>query len=157
MSDARGVFTLGGDTHQSYEVDARSLPVGWLIASTIVPGSTRGIAAVAVSPLTVRLAVDEADTARVARAEVARVTVSLRDESGREWLGRRLSDSTLVFDALPPGRYQPVVDASATTSQLRVAGEPGVITIASGRIPPEVRLVLRARPLRFSNPNRGGA
>ena len=155
VSDARGAFTLGGDEHQPYEIDARSFPVGWLIASTIVPGTTREIAAVAVSPLTVRIAVDVADTARVARAEVSRVTASVRDESGREWLGRRVSDSTLVFDALPPGRYQLLVDASATSEPLRIPRDFEVITVAGGRVTPEVRVLLRARPLRFSNPKRG--
>lgn len=157
VSDARGDFTLGGDEQQPYEVDARSFPVGWLIASTLVPGTTREIAAVAVAPLTVRIAVADADTARVARAEVGRVNVSVRDESGREWLGRRVSDSTLVFDALPPGRYQPMVDVSGTREPLRLAGDPGVITVSSGRPPPEVLVLLRARPLRFSNPPRGGS
>jgi hypothetical protein len=157
VSDAHGDFTLGGDEQQPYEIDARSFPVGWLIASTLVPGTTREIAAVAVAPLSVRIAIDDADTARVARAEVGRVNVSVRDESGREWLGRRVSDSTLVFDALPPGRYQPMVDVSATREPLRLAADPGVITVSSGRTPAEVLLVLRARPLRFSNPPRGGS
>jgi hypothetical protein len=155
VSDARGAFALGGDEHQPYEIDARSFPVGWLIASTIVPGATREIAAVAVSPLTVRIAVDSPDTARVARSEVSRVTASVRDASGREWLGRRVSESTLVFDALPPGRYQPIVDASATSEPLRIAGDLDVITVVGGRATPEVRVLLRARPLRFSNPKRG--
>jgi hypothetical protein len=152
ISDHRGTFMLDGDAREPYEVDARSLPLGWLTSSAIVPGGTREIAAIAVSPLRVQLSLDDADTARVARSELARLTLTVRDEAGREWVSRRLSDSLAVFDALPPGRYSLHVDTSLSSEPLRPAGDPGPITISGGAAPSPVRLVMRARQLRFTNP-----
>jgi hypothetical protein len=156
VSDSRGVFSLGGDERQPYQVDARSFPLGWLAASTTVPGATREIAAIAVSPLTVHTGLDGGDTSRVPRSELARLRIAARDESGHEWLSRRTSDTTVVFDALPPGRYSVVIDASEASEPLRPVTDPGVVVISSGRATATVRIVMRARALRFSNPRRGG-
>jgi hypothetical protein len=155
ISDRRGTFMLEGDAREPYEVDARSLPLGWLTSSAIVPGGTREIAAIAVSPLRVQLLLDDADTARVPRSELARLTLTVRDEAGREWVSRRISDSLAVFDALPPGRYLLHGDASLSSEPLRPAADPGLITMSGGATPAPVRLVMRARQLRFTNPRRG--
>jgi hypothetical protein len=157
VTDRGGTFTLDGDPREPYEVDTRSFPLGWLAPSSSVPGGTREIAAVSVSPLRVYLARDDADTARVSRAELGRVVIVARDAAGREWMSRRTSDTTVVFDALPPGQYTIGVDASAASEPLRATVEPGSISLTSGRAPPPVRVVMRARQLRFSNQRRSGS
>jgi hypothetical protein len=151
VTDSRGAFLLEGNEHEPFEVDARSLPLGWILPSTVVPAGTRQLGAVPVSSLTVTLALDAADTARVPRAELAHLVVIARDSTGREWMSRSTSDSTVVFDALPPGAYSVVIDASATREPLRPVDALRPVIVTTGRALPPLRVVLRARPLRFSS------
>jgi hypothetical protein len=155
VTDGRGAFILAGNERESFEVDARSLPMGWILPSTAVPAGTRQLGAVSVSPLTVLLALDAADTARVPRAELANLMVIARDSTGREWMSRRTSDTTVVFDALPPGSYLVDIEASAAREPLRPVDEQRPVIVTTGRALPPLRVVLRARQLRFSGPRRG--
>jgi hypothetical protein len=155
VSDSRGAFTLAGNERDAYEIDARSFPIGWLTPSTIIPGGTREIAAIAVTPVMVVLALDAADSARVPPGELARITVTARDSKGRQWISRRTSDSTLAFDALPPGTYTVELDLSAASEPLRLAGASPTIVVESGRATPPLRISLSGRQLRFSNQRRG--
>ncbi|HSA54602.1 MAG TPA: hypothetical protein VLE53_02810 [Gemmatimonadaceae bacterium] len=154
VTDSRGTFLLRGNENQSYEVDARSLPLGWILRSTLVPARARAIGAVSVSPLAVELALDPADTARVSAEHLAAVVVTVRDSTGREWVSRRVSSATHVFDALPPGPYTVLIDASASREPLRPSGDNRTAVVVTGTPAPPIRIVLRARGLRFSNPGR---
>lgn len=155
VTDGRGAFLLAGNDREAFEVDARSLPMGWILPSTAVPAGTRELGAVSVSPLTVFLALDAADTARVPGSELASLVVIARDSMGREWISRRTSDTTVVFDALPPGSYLVDIDASAAREPLRPVEERRAVIVTTGRALPPLRVVLRARQLRFSSPRRG--
>jgi len=79
----------------------------------------------------------------------------VRDSTGREWMSRRLSNTRVVFDAIPPGTYTVVVDASAVNEPLRPTSELRPVVVSTGRVTPPIRIVMRARTLRFSNPRRG--
>jgi hypothetical protein len=153
MTDSRGDFLLAGDVQRPFEVDARSLPLGWLTSSTTFAASTRSIGVIAVSPLVVELELDPSDTSRVTLADLEVVTVVAKDSIGREWLARRESRTRAVFDALPPGRYTVSIDASAAREPLRPATDIPPVRIATGRTVPPMKVVLRARTLRFSIPN----
>jgi hypothetical protein len=153
MTDSRGTFVLAGDVHQPFEVDARSLPVGWITRSTTFAAGTRDIGVLAVSPLVIDLELDPTDTSRVSAADLADVIVVARDSSGREWLSRRESRTRAVFDALPPGRYTVSIDASAAREPLRPSADVPPVRVTTGRPVPPLRIVLRARALRFSIPN----
>jgi hypothetical protein len=153
MTDSRGAFVLAGDEHQSFDIDARSLPVGWLTASTTFAPGTRDVGVLAVSPLVVDLELDAADSSRVAAADLSEVVVVARDSSGREWLSRRESRTRAVFDALPPGRYTLSIDASAAREPLRPVADVPPVRVTTGKAVPPVKIVLRARTLRFSTPN----
>jgi hypothetical protein len=155
VTDGRGAFILAGNEREPFEVDARSLPMGWILPSTAVPAGTRQLGAVSVSPLTVLLKLDTADAARVPRSELANLLVIARDSTGREWMSRRTSDTTAVFDALPPGSYLVDIDASAAREPLRPVDERRSVIVTTGRVLPPVHVVLRARQLRFSSPRRG--
>ena len=149
ITDRTGAFLLMGDDHAPYELDARSLPIGWLAPSTVVPASRRLIGAVAVSPLEVVLQVDPADSARVTTAQLAEVMVSARDSAGREWASRRVSTDRVVFDAVPPGTYTIVADASGSVDPLRASGNPRAL-VQAGHPSTRVTLVMRPRQMRFS-------
>lgn len=152
VTDSRGAFLLMGNERQPYEIDARSLPLGWILPSTMVQPHTRVIGAVSVSPLEVELVIDTAGAARVSSEHLAAVTVTVRDSTGREWVSRRVSDAKHVFDALPPGPYTILVDASASKEPLRPSGDGRTAVVITGKPTPPIRIVLRARALRFSNP-----
>jgi hypothetical protein len=154
ITDNRGAFVLMGDEASPYEVDARSLPLGWIPVSTAVPAGTRQIGALPVAPLEVELSIDEADTARVSTDRLADLVVTVHDSVGREWASRRVSNTRVVFDAVPPGTYTVVVDASGTSEPLRPTGDVRAV-VATGRAPTLIRVVMRPRQLRFSNPRRG--
>ena len=68
VTDNRGSFVLMGNEREPYELDARSLPFGWIASPLVVPAETRVIGALSVAPLEVELALDPADTARVSAA-----------------------------------------------------------------------------------------
>ncbi|HEX9563301.1 MAG TPA: hypothetical protein VF981_04990 [Gemmatimonadaceae bacterium] len=155
MTDAGGRFSLGGDERQSYEIDARSLPVGWLVPSTVVAPGTHRIGVLSVSPLLVDLALDEADSLSARSVDLAQLVVIARDSAGREWLARRSSRTQAIFDALPPGRYTIEVDATAAREPLRIVGDVPQVSVSDGRKLPPLRIVLRPRALRFSTPRPG--
>ena len=155
VTDNRGAFVLMGNERDTYELDARSLPIGWIASSLVVSAETRVIGALSVAPLEVELALDAADTARVSTRHLADVVVTVQDSTGREWVARRVSDTKVVFDAIPPGTYAVIVDASAVAEPLRPTGELRGIVVATGRATAPVKVVMRARGLRFSNQRRG--
>jgi hypothetical protein len=154
VTDNRGSFHLMGNEREAYEVDARSLPLGWIAPSTVVGPATRSIGAMALSPIEVELTLDPADSARVSRTHLADLIVTLRDSTGRQWASRRASPVRHVFDAVPPGTYVVLVDASASSEPLRPVGDNPAVVIAGGRSVPPIRIVMRARALRFSNQRR---
>jgi hypothetical protein len=154
VTDQRGAFMLMGDRKTPYELEARSLPVGWISSSTAVPAGTRQIGAVSVAPIEVELSFDPADTSRISTEHLADVVVTLRDSAGYQWASRRVSNTRLVFDAVPPGTYTVDVDASGSREPLRPSGDLKTV-VTTGRSSSLVRIVMRARQLRFSNPRRG--
>ena len=156
VTDDRGSFYLAGKSREPVEADARSLPMGWLLPSTTIPSAMRHIGALAVSPLQVSLSIDSADASRVPATELAKLVVSARDSSGWEWMSRRVSDSLVVFDALPPGTYTVSIDASAAREPLLPADGSRSVIVSSGRSPLPLRITLRTRQLRFSPPRRTG-
>ncbi len=154
MSDPRGSFTLAGDEHRGFEIDARSLPLGWLAPSTVVPAGVHRIAILPVAPLEVELSIEGGvDSLRRTTDDLARLTVIARDSLGREWMARRTSDTQAIFDALPPGLYSLSIDASSAQEPLRSTADIAPVRILAGRSIPPVRISLRARTLRFSPPN----
>lgn len=155
VTDDRGVFVLAGNASDTYEVDARTLPMGLITPATTMAPSTRAIGAVAVQPLTIELLLDPADQGRVTGDMLRDVEVIARDDAGHEWLARRTSGTSAIFDALPPGTYAIDVDATAVREPLRMAASPAPVRIRAGSAPAPVRITMRPRQLRFSTPGRG--
>jgi hypothetical protein len=93
---------------------------------------------------------DPADSARVSRVHLADLIVTLRDSTGRQWVSRRTAPSHHVFDAVPPGTYTVLVDASQSSEPLRPVGDNPAVVIAGGRAVAPIRIVMRARALRFT-------
>ena len=105
------------------------------------------------SPIEVELALDPADSARVSRATSP--TWSSRCAIPPVVSGYRVARLPVaVFDAVPPGTYTVLVDASASSEPLRPVGDNPAVVIAGGRAVAPIRIVMRARALRFSNQRR---
>ena len=155
VTDRRGTYWLAGKSREPLEVDPRSLPLGWITAATRVTAGAGDIGVLAVLPVHVTLALEGEDGARVPRSELALLSVTARGSAGRDWVARRTSDSTAVFDALPPGRYTVDLDASEVREPLRSAAGPVVVIVAHDRRPEPVRIGVRARRLRYSPPRSG--
>ncbi len=151
-TDARGVFTFDGETGEAMELDTRSFPIGWLASSPQLRPGQDAVGVVAVSAVEVHVTVAEGDSARVSNADVESVDVVARDESGRAWVARRASRELAVFDALPPGTYSLDVDLSGATEPLRLDGAVPSVHVVAGRPVAPIRIVLRARALRFAPP-----
>jgi hypothetical protein len=131
--------------------------MGWLLPTTTIASGTREIGALSVAPLNVTLSIDGSDAGRVPTSALAKVVVSARDSTGWEWMSRRVSDSVVVFDALPPGTYTIYVDASAGREPLLPVDAARTVIVSSGRAPAPMRIALRTRQLRFSQqPKRNG-
>lgn len=156
-----GVVVLCGgsrvatDTHGRYacsqtrhDVDARTVPTG-LVAARPRVAAGEAIALRVVQPLHITLRVPASDSARLSRAALSQVVVSARDSSGYAWRARALGDGHYVVDALPIGRYELVMDASAAEEPLALAGSAPTIEIGATANTPDVSLDVRPRPLRM--------
>jgi hypothetical protein len=149
ITDRDGEYAFAGDVQGPLELDARSLPMGWLAPSTMLE-PRQSVAVVAVAPVVARLDVVSDDTSRVHADDLERVIVMARDSNGRIWLARHTSPEALVFDALPPGSYTLAVDVSASREPLRVDPPPAIV-VTTGRRADAARIRVRARALHFND------
>jgi hypothetical protein len=154
VTDDDGVFMFVGDTPQPLEIDARSLPLGWLAPSTTISKNARIVGVIGVTSLPMRLVVDASDSGRVATADLERISLVATDSTGRVWVARRTSAETAVFDALPPGTYALDIDASDVKEPLRIGGSVSAFRVGPGEAVTERAIFIRPRALKFSAPNR---
>jgi hypothetical protein len=149
VTDHDGRFRFPGARTGSLQLDARSLPIGLITPSSAAVGGANGeIGLVVVSTAEVHLALAEGADTRVAPAELAKVTLAARDSSGRAWVARVDRPGVMVFDALPPGRYQLEIDASASAEPLRVSGELPELRVVDGVAVAKTVVTLKARTLK---------
>ncbi|HET9982927.1 MAG TPA: hypothetical protein VFQ38_05055 [Longimicrobiales bacterium] len=155
VTDADGAFRFAEPGDAAAEIDARSLPLGSILAPH---GAARAgeLGVVDVSPIEVHLALAAADAERVPASALEKVLVTVRDADGRTWIARRSDATTAVFDALPPGRYTVEIDASDAAEPLRAESALPGFVVGGGAAPVRLELVLRARPLRIRRLDGGG-
>jgi hypothetical protein len=154
VTDDDGVFMFVGDTPQALEIDARSLPLGWLAPSTTISRDARVVGVIGVTSIPLRLVVDPADSDRVALADLERISLVATDSTGRAWVARRTSAVTAMFDALPPGTYSLDIDVSDAKEPLRIGGTAAAFRVGSGEAVTERAILIRPRALKFTAPNR---
>ena len=108
ITDANGRYHFADVTTSLVEIDPASLPMGLVPAPL---NRTPGILAVtAMAPLRVELLVATDSLGRGQRVDLGPAVVMARHESGRTWIARKLEPGSAVFDGLPPGHYQLVLD-----------------------------------------------
>jgi hypothetical protein len=137
------------DAQAGVAIDPLSLPVGFITGRRSDHDGRVELAAVAVTPVEVRLALSAADSARVGLEQLARAVVVAQDSAGHPWVARPLAPGLVVFEALPPGRYRIDVDLSAVTEPLRLDDAAPEVVVTGGREPLRVTIPLKGRPIRM--------
>jgi len=125
------------------EVDAATLPHGWVIAGHAA--TARDIPLTAISTVIVTLQLGPAERAR--SVDVSEAVVIARDETGREWIARRSGPDTALFDALPAGTY--TLDFNFSSSGEPLRPDRSYTVTVTGNSTENVIVRLQGRPLRF--------
>ncbi len=148
VADKDGRARFLGVRTDSLQVDARSLPFGWVV-SRVRTGTTgqNEIAVVALAAVKVRLVL--ADTQH-ATANLTRAVVIAHDTAGQSWVARNTSDGA-VFDALPPGLYTTELDLSEVGEPLKPTSAAPTFRVDGTSTVPVLTIVLRPRPLKVNH------
>jgi hypothetical protein len=153
ITDRHGEYRFRQPTAGPVSVDQRSLPRGWLLSAA--PLDARAAATefgvIPVVSLEVRV-VTAASSERGGRTlTLGPVTVGVRDAAGREWVAKANASGRVVFDALPPGRYQLEVEAPAASEPVVFDPIP-TIDLKASTESRRIEIVARPRPIRLLDP-----
>lgn len=144
VTDSRGRYSCAAGV--SADLDARSLPMGWLApAAKTGVSKSRVFGLVSVEAVSVKLMLDNLDSSRVTATELQTVQVIARDSMGQAWIARVVSAGSTVFDALPPGSYKLEIDAGAVAEPLRLVTANPTIHVRAEQKTETVTLLLRGR------------
>jgi len=156
VSDRDGHYRMPARARGRVRVDQGSLPEG-LLAHPLVAADTlerRDIPLLTTGTVLVALRLVPSEDGRTPEVSLKEARVMLRDDTGFEWVGRHMDDSTLVFEDIPVGNYVPRFDLSMVGEPLRFDEAIGVLVL-----PRERRTVLvpmRGRTVRVTTPPRAG-
>lgn len=147
VTDRRGKYR-GAAGSQMASVDVRSLPPGVIVAPR-TDLRTGDIALQTTAPTILRLEWTNPARLPVGDVDLSRAVAVLRDARGRSWSSAVDARGEARFDALPVGRYQVEIDASAVGDGVLPLGPlPAVVVSADGgRV---VVLQIGPRPLRMT-------
>ena len=147
MSDADGRFACPAG--RMAMVDARTLPAG--VAGPAGGMGARADGDVALRPMAVRLVrltVASEDSLQVGAGDLGDVLVIARDSSGATFVARSVGQGLFSFDALPIGRYEIEVDASAVSEPLRAMPEKSVLLIRPDVRAEVIEIAMKPRAMR---------
>lgn len=151
-TDQAGRYRLPVQSRGRTRIDQGTLPLG-LIAHPLLAADTLERLDLPVLPtgtLTVELDLVADEGGRVPTVDLQAAIVLMRDVSGFEWVGRRTSPTTAVFDGVPSGEYTLHFNFDGLREMLRVDEATRVILA-----PHEVRTLtvpLRGRAVRIFTP-----
>lgn len=158
VTDRTGRYRLPSRERGRIRVDLRTLPRGLLVHPWVTADTAerRDIPLLATGTVIVTLRLQPDDDGRVPMVDLAKALLALQDETGFRWVGRRTSDTTVVFEDVPVGQYAARFDFSQLSEPLRF-DEASVIGIQAGQ-PAALAIPLRGRAVRIiMPPSRGGA
>jgi hypothetical protein len=151
ITDRHGEYRFRQSTAGPVSVDQRSLPNGWLLSPAPLEARATEFGVIPVASLEVRI-VTAPSSERGARAlTLGLVNVGVRDAAGRDWVAKTDASGRVVFDALPPGRYQIEVDAPGASEPVIFDRLPQVDIKASTELQ-RIEIVARPRPIRLLDP-----
>ncbi len=155
-TDRDGRYRLPVRARGRTRIDQGTLPLG-LIAHPLLAADTLERLDLPVLPtgkLTVHLDLVPDEGGRVPDVDLRGAIVLLRDASGFEWVGRRVTDTTAVFDGVPSGTYTLRFNFDRLSETLRVQ-ESLPVTVAPHSAD-TVRVPLRGRAVRIFTPTGNG-
>jgi hypothetical protein len=151
-TDRAGRYRLPSRERGRTRVEQGSLPAGLLAHPLLAVDSLerRDIPVLATGTVRLDLRLVPDEDGRVPDVDLGDATLTLRDETGFEWVGRRLNGSTVVFQDVPIGTYAPLFDFSRLREPLLFdAGGPVVV---EARVARTVEMQLRGRAVRVIVP-----
>jgi hypothetical protein len=145
VTDAQGDFRFTTTSRAALNLDARSLPAGWVrgpsgglddLNISVIP-----VGSVVVQPVLAATALRDNDV------RLGLVTVILTDSTGQSWVARATDGRSATFDALPAGSYRIDVDVSRASEPLLVDPiAPIHVSVGGGTI--RIIATVRPRPVR---------
>jgi hypothetical protein len=152
VTDRRGRYRLSGDGREA-QLDARSLPPGWMTAGASTTASTAGeFGVLPTAMLEVRLHVAPDAQGRAASVSLGPASVIARDSAGRSWLARATEGGVASFDALPLGTYTIEVEIPSPSEPLLLPSPLPAVTLTTPRGIGRVAVPLGVRPLKIWRP-----
>ncbi|HRQ78085.1 MAG TPA: hypothetical protein PLY94_05750 [Gemmatimonadaceae bacterium] len=150
-----GRYRLPANLRGRIQVDARTLPRGFVVAPSVALDTVerRDIPLVATGTRDVQLQLEADAELRVPDVDLAKADVWLRDENGFEWVGEHVEGGRFRFSEVPVGRYVVRLGFSRLEEPVR-ADEP-TVDIQRGSDQPVV-ISVRGRSVRIISPPRGG-
>jgi len=146
VSDADGKFKLPRERGAAIELDARTLPGGWIMSPRDESGSPNEFGVVPTAALDVKVDAASDSTNAGPGFRFGGVTIAVVDSAGRKWVVRTDTRRAL-FDALPAGSYRIEAEVADASEPLVVDVSPAVDVVA-GRVS-RATVTLRRRPVRL--------
>jgi hypothetical protein len=146
MSDRDGEYRLLRGSREPVELDARTLPAGWILSQRASGGARAefGVVPTAALEVSVLTANDSVGASQPFR--FGSVTVALIDSAGRKWVVQTETRRAL-FDALPAGSYRMEAEAAETSEPLLVDVPAHVDVIAGSDA--KTAVTIRRRPVKI--------
>ncbi|MCC7054532.1 MAG: hypothetical protein IT355_14780 [Gemmatimonadaceae bacterium] len=148
VTDADGRFSC--QSGRDAVLDVRTLPAGVVAPSASGPRA-RSSTDFALRPLAsrvVRLVLAAGDSLQVRSSDLEAIVVTAHDSSGATWVARSVGNGVFSFDALPVGRFEIEIDASAVAEPLRPATARPVLLVRPDEMPATMEIEMRTRSVR---------
>jgi hypothetical protein len=160
ITDARGGYRFREGAGGKVWLDQRSLPRGWLESAAPIAGEEPSLDFGIIPVVSLDIQVVVAPSGRTAPfVTLGPVTIGLRDARGRQWVAKTNGEGRVVFDALPPGRYELDLEAPESSEPLIFDRIRSVDVKSTGEWQ-HLEIVGRTRPIRVLDPRskqQGGA
>jgi hypothetical protein len=157
VTDAQGRYRFDGELSGALEVDPTSLPIGLLAVPSDGSAGQRDLAVTTVAPVEIHLTLAAEAVARNRSVDIGKVIVMARHSSGRMWVARKVDTGRAVFDALPPGTYQIVLDLLDVTEPLEVREDLPAFEVRGAAPVAPIAITLHTRKLSVKTlPSAGG-
>lgn len=145
ITDRTGRYSFPGAVSSPTELDPVSLPMGMIPAPVNRSRTPGTFAVVAVAPVRVVLSMERDSLGRGQRVDLGGAVVMARHSSGRNWIARQVQPGVAVFDALPPGRYQVVLDVLDLAEPVEPTSTLPTFEVGGGSALDSMRITLHTR------------
>lgn len=152
-TDRMGRYRLPVNARGRTRIDQGTLPSGLLAHPLLASDSLErlDLPVLATGTVVIELGLEADESGRVPDVDLDVAVVMLRDASGFEWVGRRTSGTTALFEGVPTGNYTAVFDFTQLREAVRTRGET-TVTVRAQRTQ-TIRVAVHGRTLRIFTPS----